>query len=285
MLLKESYDRLKKQAKKDLGSNVVLHLLRDLYNQSAHYLEGVERKEIPSKVDNKKYFMFSLDAKNSRAVNSNLYLDDVNEVEGFFSAIEQNNYAGLASDVLTKLAYSVVITFISSIDLIKKGDIKTPGTYFEIFCGHMMARLLEVNPKTRIPILNLDRSATLPTDFIFDLGENRNKFHVPIKTSTRERVIQVWAHQRVLDGVYGLERFKGILICLSETKKDSRSHEVIEICLPTQWKVYQSFIARMHRVYYFDIPEKYSVLNSQEPRIPVLTFGDLFREVEELTAN
>jgi hypothetical protein len=49
------------------------------------------------------------------------------------------------------------------------------------------------------------------------LGDGKNRIHLPVKTSTRERVIQAWAHQRVLDGVYGVGRFKGVLVALAET--------------------------------------------------------------------
>jgi hypothetical protein len=88
--------------------------------------------------------------------------------------------------------------------------------------------------------------ATLPTDYVFDLGPNRAKFHVPVKTSTRERMIQVWAHQRVLDGVCGTGRFLGIPIILAETKTGRKKREVIEICLPDQWRIYQMHIAQLN---------------------------------------
>ena len=79
-----------------------------------------------------------------------------------------------------------------------------------------------------------DERSTLPTDFIFDLGPKQLKFHVPGKTSTRERAVQVWAHQSILNGVYGEGRFKGILVALAETKLDLNKLEVVEICLPDQ---------------------------------------------------
>jgi hypothetical protein len=62
--------------------------------------------------------------------------------------------------------------------------------------------------------------ATLRTDFVFDLGPNRAKFHLPVKVSTRERVIQVWAHQRVLDGVYDTGRFLGTPVILGQFVDD-----------------------------------------------------------------
>ena len=38
-------------------------------------------------------------------------------------------------------------------------------------------------------------------------------------------------------------------LVLAETKLGQKSHEVIEICLPDQWRVYQMFIAQLWRVY------------------------------------
>lgn len=49
----------------------------------------------------------------------------------------------------------------------------------------------------------------------------------------------LWAHQKLLDGVYGIERFMGIPVLLAETKTDNKKKEVVEICLPEQWRVYQ----------------------------------------------
>jgi hypothetical protein len=96
----------------------------------------------------------------------------------------------------------------------------------------IMQGTLKVEPTRLLPVLKLDLKGSLPTDFIFDLGSEKPKFHLPVKTSTRERIIQVWAHQRVLDGVYGVGRFLAIPFILTETKLDAIKREVSEICLP-----------------------------------------------------
>jgi len=73
-------------------------------------------------------------------------------------------------------------------------------------------------------VLNFDDEDTnLPTDLIFDLGKGAPKYHVPVKTSTRERAIQVWAHQRVIDGVFGMSRVLGTPVLMAETKTDSKA--------------------------------------------------------------
>lgn len=125
-------------------------------------------------------------------------------------------------------------------------------------------------------------SGTLPTDFIFDLVIDQLKFHVPVKLSTRERVIQVWAHERVLDGIYGTGRFLGTLLCLCETKTDKVKGEVVEICLPFQWQLYQMFISQLTRIYYLDVPNAYACLNFKFPKIKVCPFGDFFLEADSL---
>jgi len=113
---------------------------------------------------------------------------------------------------------------------------------------------------------------------VFDLGEEKPKFHLPVKTSTRERIIQVWAHQRVLDGVYGVGRFLAMPIILTETKLDSKKLEVVEICLPWQWRLYQMHIAVLWNVCYLDAPNAYLDLDTKFPRIGVSTLGDALKK-------
>jgi hypothetical protein len=97
--------------------------------------------------------------------------------------------------------------------------------------------------------------------------------------STRERVVQAWAHQRILDGAYGDGAYKGIMVLFTETKLDSRSHEVVEICVPDQWLAYQSLLAKIDRIYYFDVPTRYQALTDAHPDlIQIKQFGEFFRE-------
>ena len=79
--------------------------------------------------------------------------------------------------------------------------------------------------------------------------------------------------------------FKGILACLTETKLGHAKKEVIEICVPKQWTLYQLFIAPMHRIYYFDVPVKYAQLATGDPPMTVLPFARFFDEVAELASG
>lgn len=278
-----SYKTLQKQFMSDVANVRNGNLITEIALESLAFLKNQKQLELTSLVPDKRYFAFSKGTKLSRAVNWALFLEDIGTWKEFLGSLSETSVAKLAPLHITKLIYTVAMSFCCYIDLTKDGDQKTPGTFFEYLVGHLFAKRLGLNPTRELEVLNLDMQTTLPTDFIFNLGPEKPKFHLPVKTSSRERVIQVWAHQRVLDGVYGTGRFIGTPVILAETKSDKRKREVIEICLPDQWRIYQMHIAQLKRIYYLDIPAAYQKLNDVFPRIAVKPFGDFFREFAALT--
>lgn len=279
-IIVEKYRNIGKALKEDASSDKVTDLIRDLHHECIGLLSNYEKVPLISKVPEKKYFSFKVGDKLTRPINMDLFNEEITNIDPLMNILKKRGKA--SPKELTKICYSIAMSFCCSIDILKTRDQKTPGTFFEYFISHIFSKMLGVNPRKELEVLNLDMHTKLPTDFIFDLGTNLPKFHLPIKTSTRERVIQVWAHQRVLDGVYGTGRFIGILVSLAETKLDHKKLEVIEICLPEQWRLYQLFIAQMKRIYYLDIPKKYKDLNKLFPPIHVKPFGDFFYEFEKL---
>ena len=278
----EAYEDLQDVFSKDVKGEANQNLIGEIYRASCQFLAKADSQALKSLVSGKEYISFKLGKRLSRAVNKQLFAAEPKEWGVFCKAIASKREPGMESQRITRIIYSVAASFFCFIDLTKDGDQKTPGTFFEYLIGHLFAWRLDVNPKTRLPVLNLDMEATLPTDFVFDLGPNRAKFHLPIKVSTRERVIQVWAHQRVLDGVYGTGRFLGTPVILTETKTDKKKREVIEICLPDQWRIYQMHIAQLKRIYYLDVPAAYSRLNDVFPPLIVKPFGHFFAEADTL---
>ena len=118
-------------------------------------------------------------------------------------------------------------------------------------------------------------------DFLFETAEGLANIHLPIKMSTRERVVQAWAHQRILDTAFGSGAYRGVMVLFSETKLDSRTLEVVEICVPSQWLIYQTLLAKMSCVYYFDMPVRYRELTSAHPEtIQVKPISDLLVGIE-----
>lgn len=278
------YELVKKQGLETAQSPELSELIIQLTQACLEFLSS-KCVQVPliSKVPGKQYFSFRLPAKNtkiSRAVNRHLFnLDLRAKLQNF----QKEKLVQLPLPERASFLYTVAMGYCCATDLLKTGDQKTPATFFECLIRHLLARTFGVNPRTQVEVLRLEEEGTtLPTDLIFDLGGTRPKFHVPVKISTRERVIQVFAHQRVLDGVHGFNRFKGILVGLTETKLDHRTTEVVEICLPKQWDLYQRFIAPMHRFYYFDVPKKYADLGQVNSSISVAPFAQFFDEANDL---
>ena len=276
-----------KEAQNDLGAGSVTDILEEICNTGRLFLGKCDAIPLESdaSAQPKEYFSFQRGSKLSRAINKELFLmENDPAIPTFFNQLRKGKWRTIHAHEATQALYTIAMSFCAVIDLEKSGDQKTPGTFFEYLVGHIFARRLATSPTKSLQVLNLDlrEGRPLPTDFIFDLGINKPKFHVPVKTSTRERVIQVWAHQRVIDGVYGVGRYLGLLTCLAETKVSTRTKVVSEICLPDQWRLYQMFIAQMNRVYYLDIPGKYASLNKVFPKIRVLELGEFFRDTDAL---
>jgi hypothetical protein len=283
--IEELYRRLQKAQASDLRAASVSRLLGELLAECVSVTQHYKRVPLSTSIPGKTYFAFEgSGGKISRAVNADLYRPKLEDWRRLIRALGSSNFRGLTEQALTRTIYSAAISFCVVIDLTRKGDQKTPGTYFEYLIGHLFASRLAVNPTTRLPVLNLDMDTTLPTDYVFDLGSGKPKFHLPIKTSTRERVIQVWAHQRVLDGVYGTGRFLGTPVILAETKTDQRTRKVTDICLPLQWRLYQMHISQLKRVYYLDVPAAYAALTGVFPPIHVTPFGRFFIEADEISS-
>ncbi len=288
-ILKEltaGYKTLKKQTAKDAKSAQVAKLIAHFSSSALDFLSSCQRVPLISKVPGKTYFSFARAGKKpklSRAVNVSLFDPSSAKHLNHLISGTLNN---IPLSERTRFLYTIAISYCCAADLLKSGDQKTPATFFECLIGHFFARAFGINHRTQVEVLQLEEErGTLPTDFIYDLGLAKPKFHVPVKTSTRERVIQVFAHQRVLDGVHGFGKFKGILVCLAETKLDHNSREVVEICVPKQWNLYYRFIAVMHRFYYFDVPQKYEALASGDPPMAVMPFAKFFDEVVDLAAG
>jgi len=243
-------------------------------------LAEVSRQTLESHVPGKSYFAFARGSDRTRAVNDALFRDDPDAIERFLSALRADKAASIPAEEITHACYALAMSFACRNDLRNKDDKRTPGLFFEHMVGSLLFIRLGIRPRKQIQVLNLDLDTPLTTDFTFDLGRGNPKFHVPVKLSTRERVIQVWAHQKVLDGVYGTGRFLGLLVCLGETS--SAKTGVVEVCLPDQWRIYQMFIAKMHTIYYLDLPYRYVDISREWPVIRIKSFGEYFAEADTL---
>lgn len=270
-------------AKSPMSDEVTKQLIT-IYRLCQATLKNMPRERLENGNGNegKNYIAFVENKNYSRPVNVDLYEDGLSKVDVFFENVISNNIKAQSAEDITAAIYVIAISFCCCADLLGSGQ-KIAGTYFEKLIGHLYAKHLNSEPINQMIACELDDvSIKIPTDFIFDLGRMKPKFHVPVKTSTRDRVVQVWAQQRVLDGAYGVGRFLCLLTCISETDFAKEKMRVNDICVPGQWLNYQLFIAQMKRAYYLDVPKRYEELNNSFPKIHVKKFGDFFHEVNDL---
>ena len=94
---------------------------------------------------------------------------------------------------LESFLYTVALSPCLALELFDRQNKKGPATYFECFVGHLVARAAGAEPRKRAVLPIQNRSVRLTMDFIFDLLEKAS-IDLAVKMSTRERVVQAWAH-------------------------------------------------------------------------------------------
>ena len=275
--LSQQYQRLKAIASEDLRGTAVARLISEMALWSRQILQRAERVQLTSRVVGKRYYGFRGNGE-SRPINEALYVNDQRELSRLLRAF-RNGFRAATREDITRSAYTIAYSIFAANDVYEVGR-KASATFFEILIGHMVARAVGVSPrkKVRIP----ESGADLPTDYVFDPGRNSRKIHLPIKTSTRERAVQAWVHQLVLDRIFGTGVYRGVLVVSAETKGDSKTGEVIEICVPKQLQMFQSRVAEISRIYYLDPPQVYLALANDFPRVEVKSFGEAFEELQAL---
>ena len=278
-LIKAQYAEVKKACSDDWKGEEAGVAILGLVIASLRFLTlNCQVIDLVSKVPGKRYFTYEKNKVVARPANVEFFVRDADAVSKLW---KQWLRGRIGAKNFAKLSYTAAIAPCLGMELFDRQNKKGPATYFECYIGHMFAKSLGVNPikRARLPVFGRDVLMTM--DFLFDMGEGNRKVHLPVKMSTRERVVQAWSHQRLLDAAFGDGAYRGIMVLFSETKLDSRSHEVVEICVPDQWLAYQSLLAHMDRIYYFDIPDRYQTLTDQHPDvITIKQFGEFFTEKE-----
>ena len=278
-VLRIEYEKVKQACSTDYKSIDATKAIFELVAASLTFLKrSCKPIKLVSRVAGKEYFTFTNGTIVARPANKRLFLRSVKTIK----ALWKDWLSGrITPEGFSMLSYTTALAPCLAVELFDRQNKKGPATYFECYIGHLFAKALGVNPTkaARLPIEN--REVLMTMDFLIDVGDKHRKIHLPVKMSTRERVVQAWAHQRLLDAAYGEKVYRGIMVLFSETKLDSRSLEVVEICVPDQWVAYQTYLARMDRIYYFDMPERYRSLTETYPSvIAIKPFGDFFIEKE-----
>jgi hypothetical protein len=276
--LKNAYNKIKKSCKCNFASIEAGNAILNLTILSLKFLESRGKFiSLISKVPGKEYVSYSRNNIIARPANKEFFERDEKIISKLWSAW-QNNL--LPDSRKSSLLYTVALAPCLAMELFDRQNKKGPATYFECLIGYIFAKSLMRNPQQQVSLPILGEDVKMTMDFLFDMGPAHSNIHLPVKMSTRERVVQAWAHQRLLDSAYGEGSYKGIMVLFSETKLDSRSREVVEICVPDQWLTYQLLLAKMDRIYYFDIPNRYYSLTKKYPDIiKIKQFDHFFNEI------
>ncbi|MGI0134057.1 MAG: hypothetical protein ACREBW_03765 [Candidatus Micrarchaeaceae archaeon] len=278
--LNGQYRDLKSVASQELGGDAVCHLITEMALQARRMLTQTKRIQLASRVVAKRYFCFT-GAESSRPINESIYVADEDEFNRLLRLF-QEGFRGARPEQIVASTYTIAYGVLAANDVHAVGR-KASATFFEILVGHIVSRAVGVSPRKKVK--NPETGADLPTDYVFDPGPQGRKIHLPIKTSTRERAVQAWVHQRVLDGIFGAGHFRGLFVVGSETKCNSKTGEVTEICVPQQLQMFQSRVSEISRIYYLDPPRAYLALTASFPRVEVRSFGEILNELPELLRN
>jgi len=274
--LNRQYSRLKATSLVNLGGAATGTLISEMALHARQILQHSERVSLTSQTG-KNYFSFR-EEEQSRPVNLELYVEGEREFGQLLRSFAEG-FAGTSPEHVVRATYSIAYSVFAAHDVRGVGR-KASATFFEVLIGHIVARAIGVSPRNKVRIP--ESGADLPTDYIFDPGDQSRKIHLPIKTSTRERAVQAWVHQLVLERIFGAGMYRGILVVASETKRNTRTGEVIEICVPRQLQMFQARVTEISRIYYLDPPRVYLELADAFPRVNVKPFGEALGELRGL---
>jgi hypothetical protein len=180
--------------------------------------------------------------------------------------------------------YTCILAFACVFDLLKPTSRKTPGTYFDVVVG---ALLTVVSGRTRRKQITVPgENFQIPTDIVLMSGNAKDVVLViPTKITTRERIVQAFAHQRILTEVFGDNPpHRSILLAVSELQRDE-DRGVNEICVPNQVGLFHRYLGELSGMYYLDPPISY-VNAAFSKELPVRTVGELLStDLAELLKN
>jgi hypothetical protein len=215
--------------------------------------------------------------------------------------------------IANRMVYTAVLSFACCYDLWQRGSRKSPGTFFEILvAGTLQVMLPHAVLTKHIPLAALvpdtevreasaesetepasvepngdeeapeepkpDEGSGVSTDLVLRLENSPGGIVVPLKITTRERIVQPFAHQRILDAAFGEGVYKSLLTCISETQLDEGTQTVKQVCVPGTVKLFQKYLARIDGIYYCDIPQRYAS-EDMKHTVSVKSVGEFFSDV------
>jgi hypothetical protein len=216
----------------------------------------------------------------SRPIRSDLFMTDPDEFEAEWSSLCLKAFQGvgqLQHVNLSSLLYTCVLAVASYFDVFAPSK-KPPGTFLEIMVGSFASRISGLERQNSVQLHK--EKYDLSLDIVIKLGSGGLVF--PCKVTSRERIIQVFAHQRILDSAFGVGTYRSMLIGVSENQLDKKGETVKDICIPDKMAVYQKYLAKLEGLYYLDPPAAYCrakfAQTTFRPYLPVKDLSLLFSQ-------
>jgi len=241
-----------------------------------------------------KYAVFTAKGAISRPIAEALFIADTKA----FAALDKDVIGDLARretlssseiDAVSSYIYTAIMAFAATYDLWKPGSRKTPGTFFEVFMAalvnlhlpeHELSKHVNLGAMLGEDTRDEEQEAREVTGLVIKSAKSKKWAVVPLKITTRERVVQPFAHQRILESSFP-GQFHSFLCCISETQLDKKTESVKQICVPGTIKLFQRFLSPIEGLYYCDIPARYS-LPSLTRYVPVKRLGEVFNDLRQL---
>lgn len=235
-------------------------------------------KESYSRSDDKGYVIYSSNGGKSRPVNSSIFIESKEDFQKgwkeLLGSIDPIKHASsLSEERINNVIYTSIMGFCICYDIWKSKSRKTPGTHFEVLLGSLLHQFLPSFSREKFVVLP-DQDEKVSTDIVFD--EDSKGLVVPAKITTRERIVQPYAHQRILDSIFGEGRYRSILLCVSETQRDDDNQHVNDICVPGTIKLFQAHLSKLAGLYYLDPPTRYMAQDISD-LVVVGNFGKLLK--------
>lgn len=207
--------------------------------------------------------------------------------------------------------YTAIMSFACCYDLWNPKARKTPGTFFEVFmAGLLQSVFTDIAFSKHIPLTKIldaggsppnaednpdqdeaisdgnegDEKSSVATDVVLSAPNKKGGIVLPLKITTRERVVQPFAHQRILDAAFEPGTYKSLIVCISETQLDKEAKKVKQICVPGTIQLFQKYLAPIEGIYYCDVPQRYAK-NDVTDVIKVKSIGHLFCDLRQQLAQ
>jgi hypothetical protein len=285
---------------------LIMHCYRKLQAESnfRHYGDFYGNPRV-------RYSVFGLGDSVSRPIRGDLYVDGekqfLQEHELVVGILPDPNHVWTTDDYnkANRVVYTAVMAVASCFDLWQPGSRKTPGTFFEVFmAGLLQSAFHKAVFSKHIPLAKIvagkdkdvgleavnevrdkgplkDEKASVSTDVVVGVQGCLGGVVIPLKITTRERIVQPFAHQRILDAAFGKGHFQSLIVCISETQLDKKRKRVQQVCVPGTIKLFQKYLANVSGLYYCDLPQRYGTTDL-EGIVNVRSVGHLFEDIRAI---